>query len=149
MSKVILCCLLLLVVGCASIKKTQSSYVFENITSTCAYNTLEEMDGITKVWLSYDYLPPFPIISRSQLVGEDGIEFEGKGFFGFVSIQSFVVPIRNQRPPPLNFDVRVNVYSDDGFLYRNFAIWGPRERLLRIKQIKEQIKGLLLDSCNK
>jgi len=114
----------------------------ENITATCAYNALEEMDGITKVWLSYDYLAPFPTISRSLVVAEDGIEFEGEGFFGFVSI-------KNQKPPPpLRFHVRINVYSDDSFLYRHFAIWGPRERLLRIQQIEEEIKELLSDSCN-
>jgi hypothetical protein len=147
MSKVILPCLLLLVAGCASIQRTHSSYVFDNITLTCAYNALEEMDGLTKVWMSYDYLPPFPTISRSHLVGQDGIEFEGEGFFGFVSMHSFGSS-QNQEPPPFKFKVRVNVYSDDGFLYRNFAIWGPRERLLRIEQIKEQIKEVLSDSCN-
>ena len=137
----IVSCLLCFVAGCATIQRSHSGYLFENITSTCVYKTLEEMDVITKAWLSYDYLPPFPIISRSHLVGEDGIEFEGEGFFGFISIQ-------DQGPPPRNYYVLVNIYSDDGFFYRNFALWGPEERLLRIEQIKEDIKESLLDSCN-
>ena len=143
MSKVILSCLLLLLAGCpGKIQRSHSNYLFKNITLTCAYNTLEEMEDITKVWIYYDGLPRFPTFSRSHLSPEDGIEFEGEGFFGFVSIQD------EPLPPPRNFPVNVNVYSNDGFLYRNFAIWGPRERLLRIQQINEQIKESLSDGCN-
>ena len=139
MNKVVLSCLLLLLAGCVSKQDSRSSYLFENITPTCAYNTLEEMDGITKVWIYYDRLPGFGL---SHLSPEDGIGFEGEGFFGSVSMRS------SGLPSPRNFSVNVVVYSDDGFLYRHFAIWGPRERLLRIQQIKEQIKEGLSDSCN-
>lgn len=138
---ILISCLLISVTGCASIRRTQSSYVFENITPTCAYKALEEMEGITKVWMSYNYLPPFPTISRAHLVGQDGIEFDGEKFFGFISIHSL-------EPTSLKSSVRINVYSNYGFLYRNFALWDLDEILPRIERTKESIKDVLLSSCN-
>ena len=134
MNKVLLSCLLLLLAGCASKQKTRSKYFFENITLTCAYNTLEGMDGITKIWIYYDRLRGFD---------DDGIGFEGEGFYGSVLIQD--VPYR----PPRNFEVNVVVYSTGIFVYRDVAPWGPDKRFLRIQQIKQQIKESLFDSCNK
>ncbi len=119
MSKVILSCLLLLVAGCpGTIQRSQSNYFFENITLTCAYNTLEEIDGITKVW-----------------VYEDSVGFEGKGFYGSVSIKRTL-------PPPGNLYAYVVVYSEDRY-------YGLGERPLITQQVKEQIKESLFESCNK
>jgi hypothetical protein len=135
MNKVILSCLLLLVAGCAgTIQKSQSSYLFKNITLTCVYNTLEEMEGITKVWVYYDGLPRFPTFSRSHLSPEDGIGFEGKGFSGTVRIRSSV-------PPREKISVIVDVYSENRY-------YGFGELPQIIQQTQKQIKESLFDSCN-
>ncbi len=83
------------------------------------------MDGITKIWIYYDRLHGWD---------DDGIGFEGEGFYGSVSIQRTV-------PPPGNIYVNVVVYSENHY-------WGAGERLLIIRQIKQQIKELLFDRCN-
>jgi len=125
MRKVILFCLLLLVTGCLARKPVSSSdYVIKNLTTTCAYNTLEKMDGITKVWTYYDRLDGW---------GDDGIGFEGEWFSGRVIIQ---------HPGPSGYvPGNVVVYSEGYY-------WGFGERPPIIKQINQQIKESLYDSCN-
>jgi hypothetical protein len=140
LNKVILSCLLLLLASCANNINDRSSYFFDNITQTRAYNTLDKMNDITKVWIYYDRAHSF---GRSHLPPEDGIGFEGEGFFGSVLIED--VPYRS----PRNFSVDVTVYAVGWFVYRDVAPWGPDKRFLRIQKIKEKIKESLFDTCNK
>lgn len=101
-----------------------------NVTQTCAYNTLKEMDGITKVYVCYDqnYWHGHP-----RYV--DGLEFETNDFWGTV------------------VDSRVTVYSPGGFSYRYFALWNideiAEERQRKAQKLAEEIGKLLRDHCHK
>ena len=143
MTKAILCCLLLLVVGCAIQSRAQSiASPLENATLACVYNTLERMEGITKVWMSYDCSDPH--LCDYQRSGKDGIEFEGERYVGFVYMSN----IAGREPP--GHAAQILVYTNDNYWnYRQFPIWDPEERMRRVRQFSEQIKESLLDSCDR
>lgn len=127
---VIILLVFLQISGCTSRPRSQSN-VGGELTLTCAYHTLKEMDIITKVSIAYDHLPHLPTFSRSHLSSEDGIEFEGDDFFGFVS-QKFSI---------------VKVFLEEGYFNRNFVPWGHAEKRLKIKNITQKIKETLYNSC--
>jgi len=133
------------VVGCAIQQRAQSlATPLENATLTCAYNTLEEMEGITKVWMVYDCSDSTLCRKHKQPSGKDGIEFEGERYVGFVHMSELA-----GRDPP-GYAAHILVYTNDNFWnYRQFPIWDSEERIRRIQQFVEQIKESLLDSCDR
>ena len=99
-----------------------------NVTLTCAYNTLKEIDSINKVWIYYDGLPHFPIISRSHLKRRDGIGFVGEGFSGDITVGTSIGYVHVYSGP------RVGEYA-------------PKLKLQMQKTI-EKIKESLYDNCH-